>query len=358
MAGDVSHLWSVYLPRFLAEGLPHAELQTLQGRGATWADWISAWSDAGAAAEWRAAEARKSGFTCTAGVELSRAALHYCFGQFLLWHDPAAKQALYQRSAQAWRAAAPYLDPPQVPVEIPFRDVALPGYLRRPRGAQTPPAVILLGGLDSPKEEMQIISQLCVQRGLATLSFDGPGQGETFARIKLSHDLSDAVHAAVDFLQAQPEIDGTRIGIIGRSLGGYYAPRAAALDARIKAVVVWGAMYHLRNYRSLPPLTAAGFVYATGSRDLSDAAAYLEGINLDDVVDRIRCPLLIAHSGKDAVTPEENAILLRDRARGPVEFLFYPGSGHCFHDQAHIARAAMADFLWKHLVRGARDGDI
>ena len=44
------------------------------------------------------------------------------------------------------------------------------------------------------------------------------------------------------------------------------------------------------------------------------------------------------------------------RVRGPVEYLFYPDSGHCFHDQAHVARPAMADFLWKHLVRGCRAG--
>lgn len=74
------------------------------------------------------------------------------------------------------------MDPPQEPVEIGFRDIKMPSYLRLPIAAKKPPLVVLLGGLDTTKEEQMVINDLCVSRGLATLTFDGPGQGETFYR--------------------------------------------------------------------------------------------------------------------------------------------------------------------------------
>jgi 2,6-dihydroxypseudooxynicotine hydrolase len=109
-------------------------------------------------------------------------------------------------------------------------------------------------------------------------------------------------------------------------------------------------MFHLRNWRSLPKLTADGFVYTTGSRNLEDAKAYMESLDLSDVAGQITCPLLIVHGGKDVITPTENATLMRERAKGPTELLFWEDSGHCVHDRAHIVRPAMADFMRKHLA--------
>jgi 2,6-dihydroxypseudooxynicotine hydrolase len=209
--------------------------------------------------------------------------------------------------------------------------------------------VILLGGLDTTKEEQLVISTLCAQRGLATLAFDGPGQGETFYRMKLTAEFDRALAAVLDFLEGRPEIDPGRIGIIGRSLGGHYGPRIAALDRRIKAVVAWGAMYHLKNYATMPKLTQDGFVYVTGSRTLEEARPYFESISLEGLASRITCPLQIVHGGLDRITPTENATRLAAEAKGPVEILLWEDSAHCAHDRSHICRPAMADFMAKHL---------
>lgn len=352
MADDtLAHLKGPYAARYLAEGLPYGEWLRIRDRIKSFDEWCAVWSTFGHAAEADGAQALAKSETHTAAAHFSRATLCYCFGQLLFWHAPAEKRIAYENCARAWRRAAPLLDPPMRPIEIPYRGAAMRGFLRLPKGVEKPPCVILLGGLDSAKEEMQVISNLCVQRGLATLSFDGPGQGETFSQLKLAPDFVEAIFAVLDFAETVPEIDAGRIGIIGRSLGGYYAPRAAALDPRIKAAAAWGAMFHLRNWRSLPALTAAGFAYTTGSKSFEEARPYIESIDLSDVAARIACPLLIVHGGADMITPTENMTLMKAAAKGPVDVLFWDDSGHCVHDRAHLVRPGMADFMARHLAR-------
>ena len=349
----LEHLKTSYAQRYLAEGIPYGEWLRIRDSIATFDGWCEGWSAFARAAEAEAAQAIEQGMTHTAAAHLGRAALYYCFGQLLFWHAPEEKRIAYENCARVWREVSPYLDPPQESIEIPYRGIAMRGYLRRPKGVTRPPCVILLGGLDSTKEELQVISNLCVARGLATLSFDGPGQGETFFRMKLDADFVESIFAVLDFLERRSDIDPNRIGIIGRSLGGYYAPRAAALDKRIKAAAAWGAMFHLRNWRTLPALTSAGFAYTTGSPTIEDARAYVESIDLSDVAEKITCPLLIVHGGADVITPTENMTLMRDAARGPVEVLFWEDSGHCVHDRAHIVRPGMADFMARQLANPA-----
>src|SRR5947207_2872689 len=116
-------------------------------------------------------------------------------------------------------------------------DFALAGNLRRPHAADPAPLVLLLPGLDSAKEEFPRWEEVFLVRGLATFSLDGPGQGETGERSSIYPNYEVAVTAAIDALQGREGIDLERIGAAGVSLGGYYAPRAAAYEKRLKAVV-------------------------------------------------------------------------------------------------------------------------
>jgi 2,6-dihydroxypseudooxynicotine hydrolase len=235
-------LYNTYTHRFFAEGVHYRDMVEIKQRTADVAQWPVVWSEYAAAAAARADAALAQRCSLTAGTELARASLYYFFAQFLLWQDPAAKRTAYERCAAAFRRAAPLLDPPLEPLSIPFRGIELPAYLRKPKGVSRPPCVVLLGGLDTTKEEQLVISTLCVQRGLATLTYDGPGQGETFYRMKLAADFDASIYAAIDLLERRADVDASRLGIIGRSMGGHYAPKAAALDRRVKAAVAWGAM--------------------------------------------------------------------------------------------------------------------
>jgi len=335
--------------RFLADGVHYRDLMDIRAAIGDWSQWCAVWSAHAAAAEARGNAAFERSLTRTAAREFARAALYFHYAQNLFYDDPALKRETHDRKVAVFQRAAALLDPPLERVTIPFDGIELPGYLRLPAGKTRPPCVILLGGLDTTKEDYLSVNDLCVERGLATLAFDGPGQGETLFRMPWRQDFERSISAVLDFLDARPEIDRARIGIIGRSTGGFYAPKIAASDRRIKAAVSWGAMYHLRNLATIPEVTRDGFLYVSGSRSIDEALRFFECIDLDGVAARIQCPLLVVHGGLDTITPMENATRLIAEARGAVETLVWEDSGHCCHDRAHIVRPAMADFMLRHL---------
>lgn len=335
--------------RLLADGVHYRDLLDIRAAMAEWSQWCGVWSQFAAAAEERGDAALKQSSVHTAAREFARAALYYHYAQNLYYDDLKVKREAHDRKVAVFARAAPLFERPLERVAIPFGKTALPAYLRLPSGKMKAPCVILLGGLDTTKEDYMVVNDLCVERGLATLAFDGPGQGEMLYEMLWPQDFERAIYAVLDYLQTRPEIDAGRIGVIGRSTGGYYAPKAAAEDARIKAAVSWGAMYHLRNLASIPAVTRDGFVFVSGSKNVAEATRFFECINLEGVAARIRCPLLVVHGGLDTITPLENATQLVQEAGGPVETLIFHDSGHCCHDRAHIVRPAMADFMQRQL---------
>src|ERR1019366_3667184 len=111
---------------------------------------------------------------------------------------------------------------------------------RQPRGGQPEaparaPLVVLIPGLDSTKEEFYLWESAFLERGMATLSLDGPGQGETGFELNIRPDYEIAVGAVLDAVSHRSELDLSRVGAVGVSLGGYYVVRAAAFEPRLTA---------------------------------------------------------------------------------------------------------------------------
>src|SRR6185503_12426127 len=128
------------------------------------------------------------------------------------------------------------------------------------------PVVILSDGLDGTKEEMFPCARALSARGIACLAVDGPGQGATLRIRGLAarHDSETWVGAAADYLEKRKDADAKRLGLWAASLGGYYAPRAAAFEKRVKACVAWAAIYDYQavwyrrlNYKPGQPITVS-----------------------------------------------------------------------------------------------------
>ena len=131
--------------------------------------------------------------------------------------------------------ALPHLQPPGERVEMPYQGRWLAGILRKPVGVDRPPVVVMAMGLDSAKEEADCYEQHFLARRMATLSFDGPGQGEAEYDFAIRGDYEVAVAAVIDFIQTRRDLDCARIGLWGVSLGGYYYARAPAAFERGRA---------------------------------------------------------------------------------------------------------------------------
>jgi 2,6-dihydroxypseudooxynicotine hydrolase len=339
--------------RMLADGMILQDIRAAHAEVRGWSQWGEFWMARALAHEAAADSSLAKGYRLTAGEHLVRASLCAHYGQFLHFAFPEVKRRGVDLKARLFRRAANLIEPPAQYVEIAYRGTALPGYLRVPPGGQPVPCVVLVGGLDAAKEDAHQFSSLCVARGLATLAFDGPGQGEAYYRgLRMDGTYHRAVSTVIDFLEKRQEIDRTRIGVIGRSTGGFLAPQAAALDSRIKACVAWGAMYDLKQFQRMPPLIIDGFQMVTDSRNRAEAEEAMRFVNLQGLAERLSCPLYVLHAGKDNITPPYNARRLIDEARGPKTLALYEDSIHCNHDVAHIARPDMADWLAHEL--GAR----
>lgn len=333
--------------RCLADGLLMQDLEYAKEQVMEWSEWCDAWIARAGHHERLADRAFEAGRQVTGVGHLVRASLCAHFGQFLFFEFPEAKERGVRRKVALFERVAPLLSPPAERVSIPFLLGDLPAYLRLPAGPGPHPCVVQVGGMDASKEDSLQFGNLLLERGLATLAFDGPGQGETYYRgMRLFPGWPQAVSAVIDWLEGRPEIDGSRIGMIGRSTGGFLAPRAAADEARVKALVVWGAMYDLGAYELIPPLVQQGFVFITAAKSLEEAARQ---IDLAGHAERITCPTYVVHGGRDNITPPSNAYRLVKEVSGPTRLDLYEDGIHCNHDLAYLVRPDMADWLAEQL---------
>jgi 2,6-dihydroxypseudooxynicotine hydrolase len=340
--------------RMLADGMILQDIRAAGESVTDWRGWCPFWMERAELHEGSGDAALERGHELTAGEHYARASLCAHYGQFLYFAFPDVKKQAVELKARLFEKAAPLIRPAAERIEIPFDGQQLPAYLRLPTQGDLPfPCVVNVGGLDAAKEDAYQFTSLCTARGLATLAFDGPGQGEAFYRgILMGDHFTVAISDALDYLETRQEIDQQRLGVIGRSTGGFLAPKAAAIDKRIKACAVWGAMYDLALFDDMPPLIIDGFQFVTKSRNPDEAREAMRFVNLAGFAKEISCPLYVLHGGKDNITPLYNATRMIEEASGETELALYENSIHCNHDVAHIARPAMADWLAQTLGAG------
>lgn len=342
--------------RLVADGVAHGDLLDIEAALSRGEDWFDLWSAKATAYERIGDEMLAAGHEISAGEILWRASLSAHYAQFMWFHDPERREAGQRRKVELYRKAAPHLRPAAERIDIPFEDVAIPAYLRLPEhaGSGPFPCVVVIGGLESTKEESRLFEELCLRRGMATCAFDGPGQGEMFFERKLGPGFERQTSAVVDYLSGRAEIDLERLGVLGRSLGGYYAPRSAAADARFKACVAWGACFDMSDFEHMPKHTAAGFVYVTGIADAGEARAHLEAsLDLSDIASELRAPLYVLHGKHDTIFSMSQVQRFREAfTNADLTIDVQEDGDHCAHNMGQIVRPRMADWLADQLIRG------
>ncbi len=315
---------SHWAPRFIANGIDYSDFVAVTSRIDAWDSWCAQWSAAGAVHEQlgRTALAGTDGVGSglAAGAHLARAAVYYHFAKFMFVDDLDQMRVAHQAAVRCLRDAMPHLEPPGERVEIPFDGSVIAGILRRPAGGPGPhPVVVLIPGLDSAKEEFRPTEDVFLSRGLATLSVDGPGQGEAEYDLAIRPDWEVPGAAILDAVSAIPGIDATRIGIWGVSLGGYYAARVAGGDRRVRACVSLCGPYCLGDiWDQLPDLSRAAFTVRSKSASQEQARSRALELSLAGVGARITAPILIIAGQQDRIFPWQDAERLHGEIAGRV----------------------------------------
>jgi 2,6-dihydroxypseudooxynicotine hydrolase len=341
----LARVWAANATRLLGDGVPGGDVNRARASLERWEQWFPYWTGRGEAYEALAREALAKGRRRSGGELLWQACLSHHYAQFLWFHDPANREAGQKRKAALYREAAPLLEPPAERFDIAFDGFTIPGYLRVPRAQGRVPVVMVLGGLESTKEESYLFENRCLARGLATCTFDGPGQGEMFFQTKLRPDFHRFASAVVDWLEKRRELDTGRLGVIGRSLGGYYAVHSAAHDERFRICIAWGVLFDLSYYPTMKPPSAAGFSYVAGGADPREL------VNLAGTAERVRVPVYALHGAQDALIPPSQVEKLRAALKGNPDVTFdMPADGdHCCHNLYHVVRPRMADWAAERL---------
>ena len=331
--------------------------------------WFREWAREAEKVEAAGRRLLAEGHRTSAAGYLCRAANYYHVGERFL-QPKSEGLAAYKRGVDCFRDAAQLVRRPRIEhVEIPYEGTSLPAVLVHaeplPGRSGPAPAMVFFDGFDITKE-IQYFKGVpdLVARGIACLLVDGPGNGESvrFRNLYLHHETERYGTAAYEFLAARPEIDAKRIGVMAISLGGYYAPRAAAFEPRFAACIAWGAQWDYwqiwknrfdkLDSGNVPSLSVPWrhllWIFNVATRE--EAMKKLEGFRLDGVVQKIRCPFLMVHGEGDeqiplavarqcfdAVGSKQKTFRLFTREEG--------GYHHCQIDNASIGIAAMWDWL-------------
>jgi 2,6-dihydroxypseudooxynicotine hydrolase len=351
----LNHLWAIHGIQALSAlyGTPHGRTQTvgmdnaevdriISGiRGFITGlpdDWLSSWTRAGDQWDTRAADALERGKTQTAAGHGLIAAMCHHVGEMMVYslgEIPGRHEAAL-KCAASYRAVAEHFEPPSQRIEVPFGDHQLPGYLRVPRGSDPVPCVILTGGANSVKEELHPVADQLLARGLAAFAFEAPGQGEYFATVGeplRAESFGRAVSAVIDVLETRPEVDSTRLGIVGRATSGLLVIRAAALDKRIKTVVAhpgsfdWGPYFE----RQFPFYPSQLELYTVlGAQSIAEGLELVKReLVLGEHLAEVEAPMLVVNSADDRAIPASEGEKLKEGAiNAAVELVVFPGRAH------------------------------
>ncbi len=213
------------------------------GEDAGTPDFLRAWTALTDQLVGQAEEAEKAGHVRTAGQLWFRASNYLAQAERMLAHSDPNRVPTYRRMLEIAQKAFETHSPRVARVEIPYEGTTLPAYYSQAPAADDGPVpvMVLVNGLDSTKEHMYASNhwEELAERGISCLMLDQPGTGEALRLQGLTAriDTEAWAGAAVDWLEERDDVDAARIGIVGWSLGGYYARRAVAFEKRLALCV-------------------------------------------------------------------------------------------------------------------------
>jgi fermentation-respiration switch protein FrsA (DUF1100 family) len=264
------------------------------------------------------------------------AALLYGSAQWPVYENTRENLALNERKVACYSKYIQYADHEIRKVEVPFAGKSLPGYLHLPanRPSGKIPAVWVLSGMDSFKElSVALYGDKLLERGMAVLALEGPGQGECCVRDVhvTATNWMQAGPAVLSALRSQNEVDSDRIALSGTSMGSYWGTQVASVDDRLKACVVRSVCHEPGMntiFNMASPTFKLRFMYMSGIQDEGEFDKFAQGFSLKGTGEKVKCPYLVLAGEDDHLSPIEFTYNLLETIPSPKQLLLYEGADH------------------------------
>lgn len=312
-----------------------------------------------------AAEDRAAGHNLSAGAKYARASTYLMVAERMQARDFGPRAEAYRKMKDTFALAVECGEENCEFVDIPFEGSSYPALFVRAEAVDGPArTMVFCNGLDSMKEMVYRAGMPAelARRGISTLIVDQPGTGGALRDQELHgfHDSERWASAAVDYLLTRPDVDPERIGIMGWSLGGYYAPRAAAFEKRFSLCAVWGANYNwgelqkrrLAREGDRPvPHYWSHVQWVFGKDSLEEFMEWAPCMTLEGVVEQITVPFLVTHGESDRQIPMEFALPQYELATASPKREWHlfsndlGGSSHASADNEAIATSFVSDWI-------------
>ncbi len=296
----------------------------------------------GRAAARREAIARRfeeEGRTVAARENFFIASLLYGSAQWPIFENSPENIAFNNKKVDCYLKYSKYAEHEVRRVEIPFAGKSIPGYFHLPanRPPGKLPCILSIDGMDGFKEMLHsLYGDKFLERGIASLAIDGPGQGECCVRDihVTATNFKDAGRAALAWMRTQPELDPDRIAIVGVSFGSFWATQVASIDHRVKGCAVAFVCHEPGAntiFNMASPTFKLRFMYMAGYEDEEAFDKFAATLDLRGVGEQIACPYLVIAGEEDELSPIEYTYELLDTIKGPKQLLLYQGERHGLH---------------------------
>lgn len=334
-------------------------------------------------------ECLKAGHTVSAREAYLRACNYYRAAEFLLVNPTDSRiQTTWGKSKECFRKAATLFSPSFEPIEIPFEGATtLPGYFYRVNNGNKTntarPTLIVHGGFDSTLEELYAAAAApALERGYNCLTFEGPGQGGVIRKQKIPfrYDWEKVVSPVVDYaLSRTQDVDPKHIALMGISMGGYLAARAASFEHRIAACVLYNGVFDgydalasslpkslltaIENDKREIVNTVFGILmdsdtniqfnmkhgmWTTGANSPFELIINSKNYTIKDIAQDIKCPTLVLEAEKDDSFPGQPKKVF-DSLKCPRKYILFTSEEgaeeHCQCGAPALSNQRIFDWL-------------
>jgi alpha-beta hydrolase superfamily lysophospholipase len=349
--------------------------------------WAEEWTKTAEKLRSAAETAEKQNHKVSAGQAYLRAATYYSAA--LHRHNNPKAQIVKDNTLAASRffqKGMKLLDIPAERVQIPYANSTLPGYFfKSPLAKGKAPVLIVHQGRDGWAMHCKYIADAAISRGYHCLLIDGPGQGEALRLqgLPFRPDWENVITPVVNYLVKRKDVDPNRIGLMGLSMGGALAPRAAAYEKRIKVCVAnpgvlsWpdiisGFLAQIdpklndlwktdpQEFNNLiaaistqVPLVDWGIrdmMWKHGAETPAELMVQMQAYSNKDIVSKISCRMLVMDGAADEYSQGKD---LFEALSCPKEYLFFetgdPALQHCQVGAQASSSARLFDWLDENL---------